>query len=167
MKSGFNPGPEEPPLRFEIAVTQAENGDDFGDGGGFFCPECGVLDPRLPHKHVMSVEFRSGCEGDVCRADLSLEVTASPSPPLVIGANDFVALIFVVSNALSADPAFRPTLRIPLPDKGVTGLRKTAKECRDAAPGASLLICDLPGEYVIVAPNTLYRVRSDENLLLL
>ena len=56
--AGFNPGPEEPPLRFEISVS--EDPDRSPAKRDRFCPYCAVLDPRVDHSKVMTVEFQSG-----------------------------------------------------------------------------------------------------------
>jgi hypothetical protein len=59
MKEGFNPSSEETPLRL---VTTVGGGDKTkgGEGGGEFCPLCGVLDPRLAHTDIMEVPFQIG-----------------------------------------------------------------------------------------------------------
>ncbi len=58
MKPGFNPGPEEPPLRFEIALGSDPAGRQADEEE--FCPNCAVLDPRRRHGKVMEVQFQSG-----------------------------------------------------------------------------------------------------------
>ncbi len=140
MKPGFNPSAEEPPLRFEIRVDEDPTRSPAG-----FCPYCGVLDPRVDHVTVMTVEFRSGCGADdVCRSDLALDCSSAGSVPFVVGSSDFVTLVFTVTNLLGgggpglgsvSDPAFKPQLRIPVPP-GV-GIRKTAKECTEAVSVAA------------------------------
>ena len=125
IKEGYYPNSDEPPLEFKINVE--ENPIDNAPKSQGFCPTCGFLDPRKSHQSVMYVPFKSGCEGDVCEADLSLTVSSDSYPSFVIGSSDFITLMFVVAN-LKGDPILRPQLKVPIPDR-VT-VRQVPKGCK-------------------------------------